>query len=200
MRQLKKYILPLLVIAVLMGPAYIVVRDAIAAATGKTYNTSVSASEIAGPGNTWVMYSGVTPTTVATDSIGDFYTKAMWIPEYNNSNCFFDLKCYNSATGTEDMNVYVEYSYDRTTWFVGAANSGEIYDQLTTTRVSDTLNVIVGSIDTFYRCAPWMRLHFDLQAGNPIGTYANWKLVFRKSADAIGVTNKVATTAEADAS
>ncbi len=168
-----------LFIASLLAVVLLCASSVFAVATGVTYNTAVSCQE--GPvGTGWVMYYGVTATTVAADSIGDNYTQAMWIPFYTESNAYWNMVMYNSATGTEDVDVYVEFSYDRSTWFVGSQASGKIKDQLTTTMVADTLNIQTGVADNYYKTAPWVRLHFDNQAGNPIGTYATWKLVFRK--------------------
>jgi hypothetical protein len=173
---MKKLILFIAALMLVSIPAF-------SGSTSAVYNSPTFCQE--GPAGTgWVMYYGYTDScSVAnTDSTGDHYTKAMWIPYYTESDCFFNMQSSNSAGGTEDCNVYVEYSYDRTTWFVGSANSGKIYDQLTTTMVADTLNVIVGSRDTFYKTAPWMRLHFDWQAGNPCGSVTSWRLIFRKPA------------------
>lgn len=153
-----------------------------AAANATTYNTATYCDE--GPrGTNWVMYRGLTPTTTALDCVGIHYTKAMWIPYYTGSNCYFYLSAMEDKEPTEDCNVTVEYSFDRTTWFVGAAASGVIKDQLTTTAVTDTLNIIEGATDTHYTLAPWMRLKFDYQAGNPIGTFLSWKLRFTKPTD-----------------
>ncbi len=145
------------------------------------YNDPVSCQE--GPvGTGWVMYYGVTTTLTDAnnDSAGTHYTQAMWIPYYTESNAFWEAIAYNSALGTEAMDVYVEFSFDRTTWFVGSQSSGKIYNDLGTTRVADTLNIQTGVLDTYYKTAPWMRLKFVGEATNPTLTYVTWKLVFRK--------------------
>lgn len=162
------------------------------AANGTAYNQPVNISEVKGPGHTYVMYYGRTQATVATDSVGTHYTKAMYMPELQTDNCYFNMVAYNSARGTEDCDVYVEYSYDRITWFVGANASGKIKDQLTTTMVSDTLNVATGVLDAHYITAPWMRLKFAYQTANPVGTYITWRLVCRKDPETLGLVAAVA--------
>jgi hypothetical protein len=151
-----------------------------AAANAITYNTAAYASEDK-PG-TAVLYYGVTPATTALDSVGTHYTQALWIQPYTESNADFYLVMSDGTVSAvvEDCDVYVEYSFDRTTWFVGSANSGKIKDNLTTTAVSDTLNIIVGSEDLNYKFASWMRFKFVYQTGNPIGTIVTWKAKFFK--------------------
>lgn len=157
------------------------------AATGITYNTTTNV-EVGPKGTDYVLFYGQTTATVATDSIGDQYTKAMYIADFQveTTNAFFFVDGYDVTTagsGTEDCNVYVEYSFDRTTWVVGAAASGKIQDQVVTTAFTDTLNVIAGATDTNFNIYPWMRLHFDYQAGNPIGAYLWWKIRLKKPID-----------------
>jgi len=149
------------------------------AATATTYNNATYFEE-GEVGTNYVLYYGTVATTTS-DSIGYDYTKPMYIAPFTEYNCFYYLVMSNSARGTEDCNVYVEYSFDRLTWFVGSAASGKIKDQLTTTAVSDTLNIIVGVEDTNYKIAPWMRLKFDYEAGNPALTTTTWKLRFFKN-------------------
>lgn len=170
---MKRFLFAVLAVFVLAGAAF-------PAADATTYNSAVSCQE--GPvGTNWVMYYGVTPATTALDSVGHHYTQAMWIPYYTETNAYWEAVMPDDATGVEDCNVYVEFSYDRTTWFVGSQASGKIKDQLVAaTRVADTLNVQTGVADLYYRTAPWVRLHFDYEAGNPIGTYVTWKLILRK--------------------
>ena len=167
----------------LVGLLIAVVASLFAAANGTTSNTSVYV-DVGPAGSNYVLFYGTTPTTEATDSIGIHYTKAMYIADFNQTEyAYFFLDMYNSATGTEDCNVTVQYSYDLTNWVAGAANSGLIKDQLTTTAVTDTLNVINGTSDTNFHIYPYMRLKFDYQAGNPIGTYVTWKIRLVKPID-----------------
>lgn len=143
-------------------------------------NTTAYAKE-GDPGNVWVHYFG-SITTLAADSTDTHYTKAMWIAPFNKELAYFYMVMSNAATGTEDCNVTIQYSFDRTTWYAGAAASGVIKDQLTTTAVSDTVNTIVGVSDHHFNTALWMRLACDMQAGNPIATTLTWRIALQKPA------------------
>ena len=175
---MKKYIKIFVMLAVFS----MVALTLYAAATGVTYNTTTRVS--VGPkGSNYVLFSGQTPATVVGDSIGVMYTKAMYIADFNQTTyAYFMLDMYD-ATGTEDCDVTVEYSYDLTNWVVGSAASGVIKEQLTPAGVSDTLNVINLVSDTNFHVYPWMRLKFDYQTGNPTGTYVLWYIRMAKDAD-----------------
>lgn len=123
----------------------------------------------------FVIYSG-TFTTAATDCVGTFYTKAMNIGGLSTDNAYSYLVMSNSARGTEDVNVYVEYSFDRSTWTLGSLASGVIKDQLTTTAIIDTINVQTGVHDPYYAIHPYMRIKFVGQTGNPVATTGTWKV------------------------
>ncbi len=127
-----------------------------------------------------VRYYGTT-TTSSDDSIGIDYTQAFYIAPLTTSNAMWSAVMSNAAGGTEDCNVVLEYSFDLTTWFAASLASGMIKEQLTTTRIVDTLNVQTGSSDPYYKAAIWARLKNDYQAGNPIGTVLSWDVVFRKA-------------------
>ena len=146
-------------------------------------NTTTRVVFESNPGGIAVVYGGQTTTksVAGLDSLGDDITKAMYIGDCKSGNAYFTMKAYNSARGTEDYNVYVYYSDDLVTWRVGSAASGKIYDQLTTTEVTDTLNVIVGARDLNFDSHQWMKILFDAQAGNPVGTYVTWRVALLKS-------------------
>ena len=152
-----------------------------AAGTSTLWNRDTYKDEGA-PGSAWVHYYGSTATVIAnTDSIGTHYTKAMWIGDYNQLNCYYSMVMSNSARGTEDCNVTIQYSADGdTSWYAGSVSSGKIKDQLTTMQVQDTVNVIVGVNDDNYPTGLWCRLKFENQAGNPYLTTLTWHLFFRK--------------------
>jgi len=161
---------------ILFGVLILVVASLFAAANGTTSNTPVYVA-IGPAGSNYVLFYGTTPATTASDSIGIHYTKAMYIADFNQTEyVYFYLNMYDSDTGYEDCNVTVQYSYDLTNWVSGSANSGVIQDSLHASAVTDTLNVINGSSDTNFHIYPYMRLKFDYQAGNPIGTYVTWKI------------------------
>lgn len=155
------------VLMVLMVAASLV----FAAANGTNYNTTTQVRTYPG----YVIYSG-SFTTAVTDCVGTFYTKAMHIGGLSTDNAYSYLVASNSARGTEDVNVYVEYSFDKTTWTLGSLASGVIKDQLTTTAVVDTINVQTGVNDPYYAMYPYMRLKFIGQTGNPAATTITWKV------------------------
>ena len=145
------------------------------------YNDPVTCFE--GPvGTGVVMYQGVTTTLTDAnnDSAGTHYTQAMFIAYYTESDAYWEAVAYNSALGTEAMDMYVEFSDDRTTWWVGSQSSGKIYNDLGTTRVADTLNIQLAVPDTYFKTAKWMRFKWTGEATNPTLTYVTWKVVFRK--------------------
>lgn len=141
-----------------------------AAATDTTYNAGGTVYETKSDAN-FIEYR-YTSTTVATDSVGLHFSKAFAIESYNigDAPAYVYLVMSNDASGTEDCNVGIEYSFDRTTWVTGPLNSGVVKDQLTTTAILDTLNWAGGAPDLAWRTYPWFRLRFDFQAGNPTGT------------------------------
>lgn len=159
-----------------------------AAGTSVIYDKPVTVRE-AKSGGTWVEYSGTAATVIAsTDSIGTHYTQAMYIKEFNQENAYWRAVMSNSARGTEDCNVTVQYSDDRTTWVTG----NKIKDQLTTTAIADTLNVQAKVGDVYFRTYQWMRLKLEYQAGNPYLTTLTWSIYLQKPAT---LSNKMATAA-----
>jgi hypothetical protein len=95
--------------------------------------------------------------------------------------------CTN-GTGTEDVNVLVEYSMSgaNATALADANNSGAVdgLDALTVTYKSDTLTTYEGTASPQFKTKPiWMRLKFDGQTGNPANSDVYWWAIFRKSED-----------------
>jgi len=170
-------------LALIVGIAF----NAFSAANGTTYNARTYIMERDAP-TTFLCYYGMTATTTAADCVGTHYTQAMFIGDVNDSPCMWRMVAYNSATGTEDIDVFVEYSFNLADWFLGSVSSGKIKDALSTTQAADTLNILVGVEDGMYNVAPWMRLKCVGQTGNPIGTYVSYWLSFRKP---VGLPRKV---------
>lgn len=83
-----------------------------------------------------------------------YYTQAMWVGGCNENNAYGYFVC--SEAGTEDINVFVEYSRDLITWDAGTTNSA--LDAVGTTGKFDTLNIVAGAKDLEYWVLPWMRL------------------------------------------
>ena len=105
----------------------------------------------------------------------------MRISDLNSGHCYIGAIC-SDVTGTEDVNVLVEYSFDRTNALATALNSGAIddMDALGTTMKIDTVDVIGGANCGYYKAALWMRLKFDEQTNNP-ATVISWWLTFKKN-------------------
>lgn len=171
MKKLASFITGLLLVGLMATLVY-------AAATGTVKNTDSYYTE--GPvGSNYVKYWGVTDATAATDSVGIHYSKALYIAPFAGTTTYalVFLDMYNSALGTEDCNVSMEYSNDLATWVAGA---GVIKDQLTTTEVVDTVNVVTGTTDGRFNTFDYMRFKFDYQTGNPTLTYVTWVLRLQK--------------------
>ena len=151
------------------------------AANAETKNTTTNKAELE-KGTDYVVYSGATTTLTALDSIGAQYTKAMYIAPFQTATdlCLVYLEPTNDAHAGEDCNVLVQFSNDLETWTLGSANSGVIRDDLATTALVDTVNYAAGTRDWFFNTFDYMRLKFDYQAGNPIGSKTTWRVKLKK--------------------
>ena len=167
--KIKKYsiwsVVTLLLFVAMLSPCW----------AGDTYNQTVSFKI----GESYVMYYGTVDMT--DDTVGNFYTQACFLHELNHNNAFIYAVC--SEAGTEDVNVTAEYSMDRTTWLAGTAIDG--LDQLGTTSLVDTINVVTGAQQNAYYVGRWIRLKFDGQTGNG-DTTVSWWMVFRKNTPYVG--------------
>jgi hypothetical protein len=115
----------------------------------------------------------------STASGDTYHTQAFQIAALSAGNAYGYFVC--SEVGTEDVNVFVEYSLDRVNWTAGTTNSA--LDALGTTAVEDTLNIIAGAAETKYKTFIWMRLKFV--AGAAIGaTTVTFSVSFEKPASA----------------
>ena len=117
-----------------------------------------------------------------------YYTQAFWIGDMWGQPLLLNGIC--SEAGTEDVNVFVEYSNTQTGTFVtGTTNS--TFDALGTTAVQDTMNVIAGTTDIKSLTYGWARLKFV--AGQAINsTTVTGCLRIPKQAGLIGETVKKA--------
>jgi len=118
--------------------------------------------------STGVLFYGTVDMTA--DSVGSWYTNSMFIGNCNTNNAMIWAICSN-VTGTEDVNVFAQYSqeYDGT-WVLADSASGKIIDALGTTTKRDTINVIDGVNDSTYPAARWLSLKFIGQTSNPLTT------------------------------
>lgn len=142
-------------------------------AMGQTYDTPTSASE----GSTYVLYSGeVDMTAGAEDS---YYTQALYIGDSNQSIGGLMVEVGDS-TGTEDINIFVEYSQDLLTWNPISTAAKDLQGAGTDFY---TINDIGGSTLDEFTSAVYVRLHFDGQTGNP-ALVVDWSLYLPKNTGA----------------
>lgn len=140
------------------------------AQAGDTYNQSVQWFE----GETFILYYGT--IAFSTDSTGNFYTRAMDVGEANDAVGSIRADA-SDVTGTEDINIAIEYSNAPTAEYT--TSSIDILDQVTTTAKVDSL----GDDPQFFQHR-WVRLKADGQAGNPAATTLSWWLFVKKRAGA----------------
>src|SRR5690606_16601407 len=107
------------------------------------------------------------------------YTQAFYIGDANQNTASVSLVC-SDVTGTEDVDVFLELSQDRLNWIT---ISTALKDQLQTTLVYDTLNIIGGVNLQQYKNSVWARLKFDGQANNP-STTVSWSAFLPKNTGA----------------
>jgi hypothetical protein len=138
--------------------------------SGTTYDQTVDPVDRIGK----LYYSGtVTFTDSASGAI--YYTQAMYIGAVNASYGWGTFQC--SEKGTEDVNVFIEYSNNRSTWVAGTTDSD--LDAVGTTLVEDTIGVANGADILKHKTFMWMRYKFV--AGQAIGsTTMSWGTSFIK--------------------
>ena len=146
---------------------------------GDTYDQSISVTETSWDVN---VYGTI---DFSSDSTGNFYTQAIYIGDCN----YYDgtLFGYTNAQSGDSVDVYVEYSTDRSTWKLGTANSGKIVAAANMdngTVKADTINVYDGTRDVLFNAAVWMRLKFDGLASNPDETDVVFGIHLRKTQEA----------------
>jgi hypothetical protein len=139
------------------------------------YNQTVSPSFQPGK----IIYQG---TVTFTDSgNGDiYYTQAMLVAPVTYSDALARFAC--SEVGTEDVNVFIEYSFDNVTYFAGTTPAN--LDAVGVTAVIDTIGTEAGVGQIKHRVAVWMRFKFVVgQAMN--ATTLTWAASFILPAGAI---------------
>jgi len=137
----------------------------------QTYDSAVTVVE----GSTFIRYTGSAEVTTTEST----YTQAMFLADAS-ANYAFIAASLPDVTGTEDVNVLVEFSNDLLNWTAGGTT---VIDQLTTTARYDTLNSVAGTEFTYWKGSVWFRLVFDGQTGNPTNT-ASWNVILPKNAGA----------------
>ena len=123
-----------------------------------------------------LIYKG-TVTFADSASGAIYYTQAMLIGAVNATDGYARYIC--SEKGTEDVNVFYEYSMDGTNWYVGTTDAN--VDAVGTTAVLDTIGIVAGTNEFKFHSAAWYRIKFV--AGQAIGsTTVTWVNSFKKPA------------------
>jgi len=108
-------------------------------------------------------YSG-TVTFVDTVTGATYFTQAFYIGAVNYSDALARFQC--TEVGTEDINVFTEYSVDALTWVDGTTDTD--LDAVGVTAVLDTIGHVNGTNEVIYHTFLFMRYKFV--AGQAIDT------------------------------
>ena len=117
-----------------------------------TYDQTVNSIDTR-PGKLYY-YGTVTFTEHGSGDI--YYTQCMYIGSVNSTYGYGHFVC--SEVGTEDVNVFIEYSNDRIAWVVGTTDPG--LDAVGTTEKQDTIGIVNGVAELKYKTYNWMRYKF----------------------------------------
>jgi hypothetical protein len=129
-----------------------------------TKNTAVTAVE----GDGFYSYRG----TVSALALNSAVTRAMYVGEVRRADSLYFRAVNANVVGTEDVDVFVEFSADRANWQRSAT--------AVLTQVSTTLMQSAKVPPTAGRGQLWMRLRFDGQTGNP-STTLRWQVYVPKA-------------------
>ena len=162
--MMKRLLIPFLALAVLAPFAF----------AGDTHDVAVNVRET----ETDLVAFGT--IDMASDSTGNFYTQPVYIGDANLYSAF--LGAYTNDETGDDVNVLVEYSFDRYVWKLSTQASGVVLDSLNGGTVqADTINIVAGAADGLFHAAVWVRFKFDGQATNPDETDVTWWAHFTKT-------------------
>ena len=131
---------------------------ALVPAQAQTYDAAVNVVE----GSTYIRYTGA----ISVDTTASTYTQAMLLAEANQGLSFIRASMPD-VTGSEDVNVLIEFSNNLSDWTAGATT---VIDALDATAVFDSLNFINSTEFLHWKGSIWFRLVFDGQTGNPSNT------------------------------
>lgn len=139
---------------------------------GTTYDHTVKKDE----GAFFLRYYG--DVDMSSDATGTHFTQAFLI---GNAN-LVDGKIYivASEAGTEDVDVFLEYSDDRKNWSAGTTDSD--LNAVGTTAVVDTIGMAAGVDQWLFHNSKWARFKMVGQAGNG-QTTVSWSVTLHKHPD-----------------
>lgn len=119
-------------------------------------------------------------SSLMADAEDSYFSQAFMIDDLNFYNSY--ITAVTNAEASDDVNLHVQYSFDRETWYDATTASGLVLDDLNGgTLQADTVNVTAGVNDPLYQTAIWARVKLDGQTGNPATTVVKWWWKFRKS-------------------
>lgn len=124
-------------------------------------------------GEDFILYYGT--IAFSSDSTANHFTKAMDISECNNEIGGLQVVCSN-VTGTEDVNVTLQYS-NYLSYF-----HPSVTDSIDNVAIAAKIDS-VGADPNFYKTR-YMRLKADGQAGNPAATVLSYYILLDKKARA----------------
>lgn len=116
---------------------------------------------------------------MSSDGEASYYTQVLYVGDANQGVSGLSVELGDS-TGTEDLNVLVEFSHDRLNW---NSISTAAIDAAAAGYNVGTIHDIGGSNLVEFDGALYMRLHFDGQTGNPAAT-VDWNLYLPKNTGA----------------
>jgi len=133
--------------------------------------------------------------SMGADSTGSHFTPKIYIGDANAIDAS-DTSLVNSAfiwmdvseVGTEDIDVFVDYSYDGSTWYELGGTAIKVAQG--TTAAYDTLNVIGGTRQLAYNFASYLRVEFDGQTMNS-GAVITWAVSLPKEQGAGSSTRQL---------
>jgi hypothetical protein len=158
---MKRYFL---IFLVLLLPVMIIASD--------HYNETVTVKDV---GKETITFTG---SSLMADGTDNYFSQAFLIDDLN----FYDsyLVAVTNAETNDDVNVHVQYSFDRETWYDATTASGQVLDDVHDGVLqADTVNVTAGVPDPLYKAAIWARVKLDGQSGNPATTVLTWWWTFR---------------------
>lgn len=132
------------------------------------YNQTVEVDDSPG----YVTYS-ISFTVSDTITATVYYSEAMKIGALSEGYGYSNFQVAGTATGTEDINVFIEYADDpeetNTRWALHIGTTDADLDAVGTTTVEDTIGIVANSAEFKYKKYSWMRYKFILGQANHSG-------------------------------
>ena len=118
--------------------------------------------------------------SMGADSTGTFFTPEIHIANANADTGWVRAVVLNNV-GTENIDLFAEYSFDNHTWY---SVSAAVVTDIGTTAKLDTLGVVNGVKPIEHLSASYLRLRFVGQNDNNDGGIVSWAIYLPKRAGA----------------